>query len=158
MMQRFEGTCAPIGPVDIDRVVEWISAIPLVAWPQQLPADDGSLRPAMVNDLAWYGFGEASDHIVNQLLLPGCRAANRMLSVLMPGARIEAHRDRQLDDWLARVHVPLLTDKDAVCTVGGAPFHMRPGMAYLFNTLEEHSSVNAGTQPRIHFMFDVHAR
>lgn len=143
--------------VDVAEVLAWISAIDFAEWPQQHRVD-AQLRPAMVNDLAWQGFGARTDTLVAELLahLPaGARDCNRMLSVVMPGHSIEAHCDVQPSEWITRVHVPLTTNDRATIVIGGQSHHLEVGMAYLVDTRIEHAVRNDGNTPRIHFMFDV---
>jgi hypothetical protein len=158
----------PLCKVDVSDLVAWITAIPFEEWPQQHRLN-GELRPAMVNDLEWHGFGDRTDRLVFELrahmaLLSAPEAYNRMLSVVMPGHHIDRHRDAQPPEWITRVHVPLTTPTPcpdgANITVWDSPTHgtgfeLEVGTAYLVDTREEHSVHNYGETPRIHFMFDV---
>jgi hypothetical protein len=153
---RFGGTCEAIAAIEIGGLVTWIAGIGFADWPQQHRID-AKLRPAMVTDPAWHGFGAKTDAMVAALLelFPGCAAHQRMLSVVMPGHSIEPHIDRQPPNWVCRVHVPLTTNDQSQFIVGGAAHRMRVGMAYRVNTTVEHSVTNDGDTPRVHFMFDV---
>lgn len=156
-VQRFAGTVNMLTPIDVGDLAAWIGAIPFSDWHQQGRTQPHQLRPSMMTDPAWHGFGARTDGIVGELMrhFPGCAAYQRMLSVVMPGDAIPSHIDRQPDAWLARVHVPLLAGDEPVFHVGGEPHNLRPGYAYLVNTLLEHGVTNEGAIPRIHFMFDV---
>lgn len=136
--------------------MEWISAIPLAEWPQQHRVD-AQLRPAMVNDLGWHGFGTVTSSLVDRIasLMPGCEPFNRMLSVVMPGHAIDPHCDAQEPSWVTRVHVPLLTNPRATVEMAGTVYRLCAGQAYSFDTRVEHIVRNYGDTPRIHFMFDV---
>lgn len=111
----------------------------------------------MMTDPDWHGFKAETDTLVVGLMaqFPSCRDAQRMLSVVMPGDNIPEHRDEQPDNWIARVHVPLVAHDKAVFRCGGEDFNMQVGQAYLVNTLAPHAVMNYGDSPRIHFMFDV---
>lgn len=135
-----------IGPVAYEALAAWIAGIPFEDWPQQNRID-ALLRPAMVTDLAWHGFGALSDPLVRSF----GRTQQRMLSCVMPGHDIPLHRDEQPADFLYRVHVPLLTNARA--TFNGE--HLPRGFAYAIDTREPHEVRNDGTTPRTHFMFDV---
>lgn len=144
-------------PCFID-VCNWIDAIPLDEWPQQHRLHPDQLRPAMVNDEAWHGFGEVTDPLVAFImrLFPGSHfERNRMLSVVMPRDSIYAHRDEQPLDWVTRVHVPLFTNPRATTKVDGEEVHMEFGSVHLLDTRRQHSVRNAGHTPRVHLMFDV---
>lgn len=153
------GGCEPLGKVDVTDLVAWIGGIDLAEWPQQSPLGDGQLRPAMVTDLGWNGFGEKTDPVVADLMagFPGCSADQRMLSVVMPGHAIEPHRDMQAPNWHCRVHVPLLTNEFSAFLVHGKPHFLEAGTAYTVDTQQEHAVTNDGPTPRIHLMFDVRA-
>lgn len=132
----------------------WIAAIPLEAWPQQSLRE---LKPAMVTDRAWFGFGSKAAPIVADLIrhFPGCRHDQWMLSAVLPGEFIEPHVDHQGPNWLCRVHVPLMTNAQSRFIVAGKAHHMEVGQAYRVNTEAVHAVENDGESPRVHFMFDV---
>jgi hypothetical protein len=159
--------------LDVSGLIDWITAIDFAEWPQQHRVDD-QLRPAMVTDLEWHGFGERTDAIVEMLQqrfeeapvplryntfhtspLVDTEEFNRMLSVVMPHHSIGTHSDAQEPRWLRRIHVPLTTNEDALMLAGGQRFHLAVGSAYLIDTRVEHAISNDGETPRIHFMFDV---
>jgi hypothetical protein len=156
-MMRFGGTVAPFCLVDCGPLASWIAAIDFADWPQQHRLPDGKLRPAMVTDPAWHGFAKAAKPVTERIvtLFDGCATYQHMLSAVMPGHAIEPHCDEQAPYWLARVHVPLLSNERSAFVVDGTAHAMSPGMAYLVNTLAEHSVRNDGDSPRVHFMFDV---
>lgn len=156
-MRRFAGGCELIAPVDVDDLAGWVLAIPFEEWPQQHRLGDGNIRPAMVTDLAWHGFGEEIADCVADLMhhFPRCVSYQKMLSVVMPGHAIAPHHDGQSKSWLCRVHVPLTTNDRSLFIVSGQSFNLSPGFAYRVNTEAEHSVTNDGDTPRIHFMFDV---
>ena len=141
--------------VEVSELIDWITQIPFKEWPQQSKLEDGKIRPAMVTDLSWHDFGEkVSDTIAS--VSPGRIAYSPMLSVVMPGHSIPAHKDQQPKEWLCRVHVPLTTNVDCWHIEDGQKFfHMEVGKAYLIDTRVEHEVRNDGYTPRIHFMFDV---
>lgn len=158
MLRRFTGTVEPFAECNVTDLITWITDIPFDAWPQQTPADDGGLRPAMVNDPAWYDFGKATDPLVHTFLdrwFVGAADQHRMLSVVMPGHTIPTHADAQAPDWLCRVHVPLTTNPRAGLGMPDGAWWLRVGRAYRLNTEVPHAIWNYGPTPRIHFMFDV---
>lgn len=157
-MKRFSGTVEPLGRVEVSALVEWVSAIPFEDWPQQTPLGDGQLRPAMVNQPGWHGFYDVTAPVLKvvQAWLPRrTQPKQRLLSVVMSGHAIPPHVDKHSDRWYGRVHVPLTSDPMSRFVVGGEPHALKPGNAYLTNTLREHSVSNIeGTQPRIHLVVD----
>lgn len=143
-----------IGPVNAEPMIKWISGIPFEKWPQQHRLDDGQIRPAMVTDLGWFGFGELASHLREQLGHLG-KTYQNMLSVVMPRHSIAPHTDSQDASWKYRVHIPLLSNAESKFIVDDVAYTMNPGMAYRVNTRVIHSVENNGKTPRIHFMFDV---
>jgi aspartyl/asparaginyl beta-hydroxylase (cupin superfamily) len=111
----------------------------------------------MVSDPGWYGMGEVTEGVVSKLLpfFPGCRDRQRMLSVVMQGHEIESHVDLQPVEWVTRLHLPLVTNDDAVFVSDGVECHMMVGSVYKVDTTKPHAIINRGKTPRIHFMFDV---
>ncbi len=170
-MTMFEtSNIIPLCPVDVSSIVEWITAIPFESWPQQNRLADGRLRPAMVNDPAWYGFADRVRWTVVDVMpsitergYDGVKEAyNYMLSVVMPGHSIPPHADRQDDGWICRVHVPLITNRAALLHMAtrgvsgmSQEWHLNVGEAFAVNVTQEHSIENRGDTPRIHLMFDV---
>lgn len=144
-----------LGPVEARHLAAWVVAIDFAEWPQQSFTE---IKPAMVTDLAWHGFGDVCEPVVAALMAEhfvGLVPRQRMLSVVMPGHDIKPHRDLQPPQWRCRVHVPLLSNERSVFVSGGISHALVPGMAYKVDTRVEHSVINDGETPRIHFMFDV---
>jgi hypothetical protein len=73
----------------------------------------------------------------------------RML-MMEPKTTYSLHHDPDL--W--RVHIPLITNPDAFMFVDGKMWHLAPGKAYLVKVQHHHLAVNAGTENRIHIVFD----
>jgi len=57
-----------------------------------------------------------------------------------------------------RLHIPLVTNKDAIMTIGGEEKNMKVGTCYEVNNKLLHSVVNNGDSDRIHLLFDVYER
>src|SRR5579863_396773 len=153
---RFDGTCERFVEVDEKPLATWISSIDFIAWPQQNKLSDCKMRPAMINDVSWHGFGSMVGDLTSSLMTelrrthPSIAASfNPLLSVVMPGHSIEPHRDFQQPDWFCRVHVPLLTNDGALMRIDGETHHLETGFAYLINTFSEHSVENRGEVPRV---------
>ena len=156
-MERFKGTWKPLCAVDVSPLVKWITSIPLADWPQQDRLSADYPYPAMVSNPDWCGFKDRTDPLVGRIMewFPGMRPDHRMLSIVIPGQRIAEHDDVQGEDWRVRVHVPLVTNPDAIMFFGSEGVHLDVGTAYLVNTEVPHSLHNLGSDPRIHFFFDV---
>jgi hypothetical protein len=147
-----------LGPINHVPLRDWISAIPFEEWTQQHRLEDGKIRPSMVTDLEWHGFGKLALPVVSELLehfSEYCSSYQWMLSVVMPGHSIPAHVDGQASYWKTRVHVPLTSNDQSFFFVEDRPFNFDPGFAYCVDTTKRHAVTNDGDTPRIHFMFDV---
>lgn len=162
-MRRFLGTVEAFAVLDPDKVkavVSWITAIPFEDWGQQKPHGQLPLKPAMMSNALWHGFGAMLDPIVKDILdghYPGCIAQQRMLSVVMPHDEIPRHKDDQCPEWVERVHVPLTTNPLASFNCDDGQHFMEVGKVYRVNTEAYHAVTNHGDTPRVHFMFDVRA-
>ena len=156
-MKRYDGTAEPLCSLDVSDVVSWIAAIPLEEWPQRDRMRADYQYPAMVSNPVWHDFKAKTDGIVAHILglFPGCWPDHRMLSVVIPGQRVAVHTDVQSESWRVRIHVPLITNPQAIFTIAGADQHLEVGTAYLVNPEIEHSVANLGEIPRIHFFFDL---
>lgn len=73
----------------------------------------------------------------------------RML-MMKPRTTYSLHHDPDL--W--RVHIPLITNPDAFMFVDGKMWHLPVGNAYLVKVEHHHLAVNAGSENRIHVVFD----
>jgi len=61
------------------------------------------------------------------------------------------HRDPE-----ARLHVPIVTNPGALMIVDKEAYHMKSdGSVYYMNTLNYHTAINGGNQPRIHLVATV---
>lgn len=69
-----------------------------------------------------------------------------------PGAKIEPHEDAQVGDNMYRIHIPILTNPDALFCWGDAAYNFEVGKAYLINTSIIHNTVNNGLTERTHII------
>jgi len=81
--------------------------------------------------------------------------AVRLLS-LSPGAVVREHRDHglRLEDGEARLHIPVLSNRDVEFVLDGEPLPMAPGECWYINADLPHSVVNGGTTARVHLVID----
>lgn len=101
------------------------------------------LEPIMEQAVAPYGFQRPV-------------FAKAMLAKLQAGQIIDPHRDGAGSNLRChKIHVPLVTNPDALFFVAGHNFHLEPGFAWEVNNIEPHGAKNGGTEDRIHFIFEV---
>lgn len=83
---------------------------------------------------------------------------NATFVLMLSGSTIEPHVDSgHLLSTLTRVHVPIITNKDVLFTVGGETINMKAGEVWAINNLIEHSVINKGAD-RVHLIFDYKER
>lgn len=142
---KFEGTINELCDLDISAHVKWLRSIPVTDWHK-------------LGDPAFHNwdaeFRPLAEKLVQQFY-PGCKVYGMGLWLVEPGQVHPSHTDIQPDDWLVRVHIPLVTNQLCVTIMDDGPHHLEVGKAYRFNTLANHEVVNRGDCRRIHFMFDV---
>lgn len=168
-MTRFNGTIEKIGDgIDVRSMKEWVSSIPLTDWPQSRPPftvhDAYTLvRPAIVNDPNWRGFGEQARNLLNDIRQKNFHALQAKkfydfkISTIVPEQFLGTHRDEMAEDakrWCFRVHVPIITNPHSFFILD-KPYRLEAGSAYIVNVEHLHAVVNHGTTSRVHFLFEV---
>jgi quercetin dioxygenase-like cupin family protein len=95
------------------------------------------------------GFREAVDSFA-------CEKKAVRLMALAPGAEIMPHRDRggSLEDGLARLHIPIVTDPAVVFTLDGEEVHFSAGATWYMNANCLHAVRNGSTRERVHLVLD----
>jgi hypothetical protein len=88
-------------------------------------------------------------------LPPGVRSA-RLMS-LAPGASVDTHRDTPLGFGfgMVRLHVPLVTNPDAVLVLDGEKHCWQPGTFWYGDFSRPHSIANTGDVNRVHLVIDT---
>jgi len=78
------------------------------------------------------------------------------LMALAAGAEIKPHRDRggSLEDGLARLHIPIVTDPAVVFTLDGEDVHFSAGAAWYMNANCLHAVRNGSARERVHLVLD----
>ncbi|MXO84170.1 aspartyl beta-hydroxylase [Altererythrobacter aestiaquae] len=84
------------------------------------------------------------------------RFPKAMLAKLSAGHAIDPHYDGAgSNQRVHKIHVPLVTNPDAIFLVDGESFHLEAGNAYEVNNIVSHGAANSGSEDRIHFIFEV---
>lgn len=77
---------------------------------------------------------------------------------LLQDAILVPHRDyvefKSDAERLARLHIPIRTDLNAMHSEGGDVFHMRQGEVWFLDVFNTHSACNLSAQPRISLVLD----
>ena len=101
------------------------------------------LQPVMDAAVASYGFRKPV-------------FAKAMLARLEAGQRIDPHTDGAgSNERCHKIHVPLVTNPQALFFVDGENRHLEAGRAYEVNNIVPHGAVNGGDKDRVHFIFEV---
>ena len=76
---------------------------------------------------------------------------------LAPGACIREHRDFGLDleEGVARIHIPIMTNPDVDFVLGGRMLKLLAGECWYLNLDLPHSVMNRGQTDRIHLVIDL---
>ena len=147
-----------LAKVNISSIVEWLALIDFTEWPQMQDMERKGTKPEMVimvADTTWHNFGEVVKPVIDSLTPTECTAVNPMLSLIMPGYSIRPHVDEQPPYWCYRIHVPLITNPDAIFIADNENYYMTAGSAYKIDTRAVHQIINNGITPRIHLMWDI---
>lgn len=89
----------------------------------------------------------------------GLRFQSARLARLDPGAFLWEHRDyRRLDSSERyRLHIPIVTNPEAVLVTGGARIHLREGHLWRLAPRHAHGAGNLGEVERVHLILDCRA-
>jgi len=86
-----------------------------------------------------------------------CPLRSVRLMRLTPGSVIKEHDDLDLaaELGMARIHVPITTNKQVEFMVNRVPVTMAPGEAWYLRLSDKHSVANRGTTDRVHLVIDA---
>jgi quercetin dioxygenase-like cupin family protein len=106
-------------------------------------------------DTPWLAQAEYTRHVLASIPAP-VRSARLML--LEPGTRVPEHDEPLygLQFGGVRLHVPVITNPEAMVVVGGEAHHWEPGSVWYGDFSRPHSVRNNGQTPRVHLVVDCH--
>ena len=86
-----------------------------------------------------------------------CPLESVRLMRLAPGSTIKPHRDVDLaaEAGVARLHIPVITNRDVDFRLNGTRVDMRPGSVWYLRLADPHGVINAGKTPRVHLVIDA---
>ena len=107
----------------------------------------------------WDAFGGLATPIMEEVVAkhypPGGMVLRVILARLLPGCRIEGHRDTHPSFSIAhRIHVPLLTNPQVEFVVGTERIATPAHHAFELNNKMAHAVANHGDTARVHLIFD----
>jgi|TARA_B110000908_G_C10096805_1_gene376696 hypothetical protein len=68
------------------------------------------------------------------------------------GAKIDPHEDTEVGSSMYRIHIPIITNEDAMFYWGETGYNLKVGKAYLINTSITHNTHNKGSITRSHLI------
>jgi hypothetical protein len=85
-----------------------------------------------------------------------CEKKSVRLMALDAGAAILPHRDRggSIEDGLARLHIPIVTDPAVLFTLDGEDVHFGAGATWYMNANCLHAVRNGSARTRVHLVLD----
>jgi len=95
-------------------------------------------------------------NIVNQLEDMGMYPRRVRVTCLKARAKSLVHRDADDGEYMARLHIPLITNKKCVFIADGQNLHMEAGKTYLVWTHIWHQIRNDSDQDRFHLIMDIY--
>lgn len=147
--------CELLCTVDVRDLVRWVAGIDRLLWPDwEKPAS----RPAVVADARWENMEKIVSPVIAEVMknFPDDHCATEpMITTVHSGDYVPPHTDDTHDGWVTRIHVPIVTNKDAAMIIDGEEYHFLVGKAYTFDIRKPHAIRNNGKASRIHLMFDV---
>ncbi|WP_408589509.1 aspartyl/asparaginyl beta-hydroxylase domain-containing protein [Novosphingobium sp.] len=170
----------PLGPVDTAALLAAVQTIPEAIWDAQNAAKPnkfdvlGNTRHIVFRFIDsphdWRGSYDCPPWAVWRLLLePVLAQAVRdygyaqgvfprvMLARLPAGEAILPHIDANpAAKWPHKIHVPLTTNAQVVCSFGGIERHLPVAEAFEVNNLGPHWVHNGGETDRIHLIFEYY--
>jgi len=95
-------------------------------------------------------------HIVNQLEDLGFYPRRVRVTCLKAGAKSLVHKDADDNEYMARIHIPLITNKKCVFLCDGQTLHMEAGSVYMVWVNKWHQIRNDSNEDRYHLICDAY--
>lgn len=173
-------TIRELGEVDIAKLKAMVARLSETAWDREdslkendfevfhhtrhiiLRFIEGNRNPAVhYSNPGWAAWSGLLQPVMEQAIAPYYFRkpvfAKAMFARLAAGASIDMHVDGAgSNPRCHKIHVPLITNPDAMFMVADEQAHLAEGRAYEVNNVARHGVVNGGTGDRIHFIFEVY--
>ena len=95
-------------------------------------------------------------YVVNQLEDLGLYPRRVRITCLKADAKSLVHKDADGDEYMARIHIPLMTNKKCVFISDGKNLHMEAGKAYMVWVNNWHQIRNDSDEDRYHLICDAY--
>ena len=172
MMTREQLVCEPqstgsvrvLGPVDIDTLITSLDSFIQKAkagerqqglrWAGETEGVGRLMygnQPTLIKQSDFNHWIEGTEELQKIAKAYNARDTGRVrMLTLQPNSCYSFHADK--DGW--RLHIPLVTNVDSFLVVDGKLWHLPVGNIYLIKVLDFHCAMNAGTESRVHIVFD----
>jgi hypothetical protein len=95
------------------------------------------------------------EKLINQINDLGFYPRRARVTCLRAGSKSLVHRDGE-HEYMARIHIPLITNPRCTFTSAGETLYMEPGSAYIVWVNDWHQIRNASDQDRYHIIMDAY--
>jgi aspartyl/asparaginyl beta-hydroxylase (cupin superfamily) len=94
--------------------------------------------------------------LIDQIKELGFVPSRVRVTCLKAGAKSLVHRDSDDNEYMARIHIPLITNPKCVFIADGENLYMEPGNAYMVWVNIWHQIRNDSDQDRYHIIMDAY--
>jgi hypothetical protein len=137
--KRFSGTIEKLCDVKVKEQIKWFKGI---------------LDVRYVNEGCWPHLQSLADQVMINFPT-GLKMSSIGVWLMEPKQLHPWHTDLQPDNWIVRIHIPLITNPAVIFTMEDGDHHLDVGSSYLFNTLARHQIENGGNTVRAHVVMDI---
>lgn len=128
------------------------------------PKDDNNYKSLKFFDIAHsmehknptQGYQGEIARVVDQMVALGLTPRRVRVTCLRAGAKSLVHRDSDDNEYMARIHIPLFTNKKCVFLCDGQTLHMAKGKAYAVWVNLWHQIRNDSDEDRYHLLCDFY--
>jgi hypothetical protein len=95
-------------------------------------------------------------HVLEQIEAMGLTPRRARVTCLKAGAKSLVHKDADDNEYMARIHIPLITNPKCVFIADGENLYMEPGNAYMVWVNIWHQIRNDSDEDRYHIIMDAY--
>lgn len=94
--------------------------------------------------------------VLEQIEALGLTPRRARVTCLKAGAKSLVHKDADDNEYMARIHIPLITNPECVFISNGENLYMEPGNVYMVWVNQWHQIRNDSDQDRYHIIMDAY--
>lgn len=128
------------------------------------PKDDNNYK-----SLKFFNIGMSTEHdkptegykgeiakVLDQIKKLGFYPSRARITCLKAGAKSLVHKDADNNEYMARIHIPLITNPKCVFIQNGQNLYMEPGSAWIIWVNNWHQIRNDSNEDRYHLIMDAY--